>query len=201
MEDLLFIRQVFQNSGIGVNVNPPQFASGSRAFVYLCLGIFAVVAAVIVNLRRSTTGLALSAVRGTEPGSKTIGIGVLAMKVLVAGLAAFVAGIGGAVLGLALGVALPSNYGTLAGVFWLVVLVTLGIRSNMAALFAGLLFALLPGITLVYLPSGFGNLLPLVFGVGALRVARFPDGWLTAEARRLRSVLSRVPRVRRRLAR
>jgi len=57
--------------------------------------VFAVVGLFIVNLRRSTTGMALTAVKWSEPGSKTIGVSVLQTKVVVAGLAAFVAGVGG----------------------------------------------------------------------------------------------------------
>ena len=39
---------------------------------------------------------------------------------------------------LSLGSALPTNYSTLGGLVWLAILVSLGIRSNMAALMAGL---------------------------------------------------------------
>ena len=111
----------------------------------------------IVNLRRSTTGLALNAVRWSEPGSKTLGISVLQMKVIVAGLAAFVAGIGGAMLALSLGVGPAGQLRHPGGVVWLAVLVTQGIRSNMAALFAGLSFTFSPGVALVYLPQGLGQ--------------------------------------------
>ncbi len=177
-ENLVFSRQIFQNNGLGVSITPPQFASSPRAFVYLSLGVFAVIAVLLVNLRGSTTGLALRATRSSEPGSKMIGISVRQMRMLVAGIGAFVAGIGGAMLAIALGDALPSNYSTLEGVLWLVVLVTLGIRSIVAALVAGLVFTLLVTAAQVYLPVGVGGLIPLVFGVGAIRVAKFPEGWL-----------------------
>lgn len=192
VENLVFSRQIFQNSGIGINVTPPQFASGPRAFVYLSLAIFAVVALIIVNVRRSTTGLALNAVRWSEPGSKTLGISVLQMKVLVAGLASFVAGIGGAMLALSLGAALSANYSTLGGVVWLAVLVTLGIRSNVAALFAGLSTTLLPGVALVYLPKAWGNVPPVLFGLGAIAVAKYPEGTLAMQARQIKWVWSKV---------
>src|ERR1035441_1475408 len=107
--------------------------------------------------------MALTAVRWSEPASKTIGVSVLQMKVVVAGIAAFVAGVGGALLAVTLGVALPANYSTLGGVIWLAVLVTIGIRSNIAALIAGLTFTLLPGIASTYLPSWFAQVPPLLF--------------------------------------
>jgi branched-chain amino acid transport system permease protein len=184
-DDLVFSQQVFVNFGIGVNVNLPSFASSTKAFTYLVLGVFAVISLLIVNLRRSTTGLALNAARWSTPGAKTMGISVLQMKVLVAGIAAFVAGIGGAMFALSLGSALPTNYSTLGGLVWLAILVSLGIRSNMAALMAGLSATLLAGIALVYLPTAFGQVTPILFGLGAIQVAKFPNGVMTENARQV----------------
>ena len=50
---LVFTQQTFANSGIGVNVHPPALASSPRVFVYLALGVFAVISLLIVNLRMS----------------------------------------------------------------------------------------------------------------------------------------------------
>jgi branched-chain amino acid transport system permease protein len=191
MENLAFSRNVFLNQGIGVNLNRPSFAQGDRAFTYLGLIVFIIVALFIVNIRRSTTGLALTAVRWTEPASKTIGISVLQIKVIIAGLAAFVAGIGGGLLSVEQGVALPSNFATLVGVVWLAVLVTQGIRSNVAALIAGLFSTLLPGIALAYLPTSFGQIPPILFGLGAIALAQNPDGVLAMQARQLRTLAVR----------
>jgi branched-chain amino acid transport system permease protein len=192
MESLVFSRNFFLNNGVGVNVSPPQFASSSKALAYLGLVAFIVLALFIVNLRSSTTGMALTAVRWSEPGSKTIGISVLQMKVVVAGIAAFVAGIGGALLAVTLGNALPTNYSTLGGVIWLAVLVTMGIRSNVAALVAGLTFTLLPAIATTYLPTWFAQLPPLLFGLGAIGIARYPDGVFAVQARQLQTLMARL---------
>jgi branched-chain amino acid transport system permease protein len=188
MENLVFSRNTFLNQGIGVNLNRPHFAQSDRAFTYLGLILFIIVALFIVNIRRSTTGLALTAVRWTEPGAKTIGISVLQMKVIIAGLASFVAGVGGGLLAVEQGVALPSNYATLVGVVWLAVLVTQGIRSNVAALIAGLFSTILPGIALAYLPTSFGQFPPILFGLGAIALAQNPDGVLAMQARQIRSL-------------
>ncbi len=66
-DDLIFSQQIFVNFGIGVNVNLPSFASSTKAFAYLALGVFAIVSLLIVNLRQSTTGLALNARGGAPP--------------------------------------------------------------------------------------------------------------------------------------
>ena len=138
MDNLVFSRSVFLHDGLGVTLNPPRFVHTGRAFIYFALIVFCILAVFIVNIRRSTTGWALAAVRASDPASKTSGISVLQMKVLVAALGAFVAGVGGSLLAIQdQATALPANYATLLGVVWLAVLVTAGIRSNFAALAAG----------------------------------------------------------------
>jgi branched-chain amino acid transport system permease protein len=192
MENLVFNNNMFLNNGLGETVNPPGFASSPRVLTYMCLVIFAIVALFVVNLRRSTTGMALSAVRWSEPASKTIGVSVLQMKMVVAGVATFVAGIGGALLAVTIGTALPGNYDTLAGVIWFAVLVTIGIRSNLAALLAGMAFTLLPGVVSAYLPQWFEQVPPLLFGLGAIAVARNPDGAIAEQVRQVRVILERI---------
>jgi branched-chain amino acid transport system permease protein len=192
IEDIVFNRELFFNEGIGTAVFPPHFASGQRVLVYLVIGIFAVIAVVIVNLRRSTTGMGMVAIRSSATGARTLGINVVQMKVLMAGLAAFVAGIGGGLLAMTLGVALPNNYTTLGGEVWLVVLVTNGIRSNAAAVAAGLSQTLLGGLALVYLPKVFGNFIAIGFGLGAIAVVAFPEGLLTNGVRQARTLLTGV---------
>jgi branched-chain amino acid transport system permease protein len=189
MEDIVFSRGTFQNSGIGIAASTPSIISGSRVFAWFLLAIFAVLGLVIANLRRSTTGLALGAIRSSVAGTTTtLGISVLKMKLLVAGLASFVAGIGGAMVALSTGSSLAANYATLTGITWLAILVTLGIRSNVAALFAGITSTLIPGLVLVYLPKSWNNFLPIFFGIGAVLVAKFPDGTFAMQVRQARVI-------------
>jgi branched-chain amino acid transport system permease protein len=192
VENVVFNRQLFFNNGIGTAVSPPQFAGGNRALVYLTIGIFAVVAIFIVNLRRSTTGMGMTAVRQSAIGSKTLGISVVRMKIMMAGLAAFVAGVGGGLLAITLGNALTSNYATLGGEVWLVILVTYGIRSNGAAVYAGLSLTLLSGVSLAYLPKVFDNFVVIAFGLGAITIVKFPDGILTSQARHVRAMMAQI---------
>jgi branched-chain amino acid transport system permease protein len=178
MENLVFSLGIFQNLGLGVNMGRPSFAVSDRAFAYLCLAAFAIVALFIANLRRSTTGLALNAVRWSPSGARTLGISVVQMKIIVAGLGALVAGVGGGFLVAAQTTALPGNFETFLGVVWLAALVTVGVRSNVAALLAGVSLALLPALALAYLPVWTGQIPALLFGLGAIGVAKFPDGSL-----------------------
>jgi len=178
VENLVFTLGMFTNGGLGANVNRPSWASSDLQFCYLALAIFAIIALFIMNLRRSTTGLAMSAVRWSEPGAKTLGVSTVGMKIMIAGLAAMVAGLGGGILVTAQTSAQPANFSTFIGVIWLAVLVTFGVRSNTAALLAGISFALFPAITLAYLPSWTVQIPTLLFGLGAIGVAKFPNGTL-----------------------
>jgi branched-chain amino acid transport system permease protein len=191
-DDLVFTQQIFSNDSIGVNVNLPSFAASPRAFTYLALGVFALAALLVLNVQKSTTGLALNAVRGSPLGARSIGISVQHMKVLVSGIAAFVAGIGGAMYALSLGTALPTNYSSLLGLVWLAILVTLGIRSNTAALLAGVSYTVLAGVAQAYLPTAFNQVTPILFGLGAVQVAKFPNGAMTENARQVLWAWDRV---------
>jgi branched-chain amino acid transport system permease protein len=192
MENLVFTLPSFVNQGLGLSLNRPSFAASDVAFAYLSLVAFALVALFILNFRRSTTGLAVSAARWSQAGAKTSGISVVQMKVISGALAAFIAGIGGGLLVLAQTTFEPSEFATFAGVVWLAVLVTIGVRSSAAALVAGLAFVMLPALAQAFLPSWTANLLPVLFGLGAISAAKYPDGVLAEQGRRFRRLLLRL---------
>jgi branched-chain amino acid transport system permease protein len=191
-DTLVFTRKIFYQQGLGVQVSRPSFLASDRSFAFFALAVFVVIAVIVVNLRRSTTGLALAAVRYSEPGAGTLGIGVLSMKLLVAGIAAFIAGLGGGLLALNTGLALPSSFSTFTGLIWMAVLVTFGVRSIAAAALAGVAFTLLPGVFQTYLPAAWGNVPTLLFGLGAVMVAANPDGAVAMHARQLRALMLRL---------
>jgi len=174
---------------LGVTMGRPSFAVSDEAFAYVCLLGFVMVALFVFNLRRSTTGLALNAVRWSPPGARTLGISVAQMKIVTAGLAALVAGIGGGFLVAAQTSAQPADFETFLGVIWLAALVTIGVRSNAAALIAGIAFTMLPALATAYLPSWTGNIPPVLFGLGAIGVAKFPEGCLEQAGQFLRRQL------------
>ena len=178
MEQLVFNLKDFSQFGAGVAVARPEFALSDQAFTYVALATFAILAILIVNLRRSTTGLALNAVRWSENASRTMGLSVIQMKMLVSGLAAFVAGVGGGLYAVANKQAVPQQFPTLLGLVWLAVLVTFGVRSNIAALLAGSIFVMSPAFVQSYLQlsSTWAQVPVLLFGLGAIALARNPEG-------------------------
>ena len=191
VENLVFTLPSFVNQGLGLNFNRPGFATSDRAMAYVCLAAFVLVAVFIVNVRRSTTGLALNAARWSEVAARTSGVSVVQMKVITGALAAGIAGLGGGLLAVSQTTIQPSEFATFAGVIWLAVLVTIGIRSIAAAMVAGLAFVMMPALSQAYLPGWTANCIPVLFGLGAISVARYPDGVLAEQSRRIRRLLPR----------
>jgi branched-chain amino acid transport system permease protein len=183
--ELVFLRQRFSFFGEGVDFARPGFAQSDRKFAYLTLVVFAIFAVLILNFRRSTTGMALSAVRWSEPAAETLGLSVVWMKVITAGVAASVAGIGGAFIAMCQQSAQPTSFDVFTGLVWLAVLVTIGLRSITAALIAGLAYTMLGNVFTTYLSSnGKWLFVPaLLFGLGAVGVARNPEGVLMQQVR------------------
>ena len=192
VETLVFTRNRFLQGGLGVAIHRPAFANGDLAFAYLALAVFAVFALLTINLRSSTTGMALRAVRDSEAASRTLGLSVVQVKVIVGALAAFVAAVGGGFLALDARVAGPQSYETFAGLVWLAVVVTLGVRSITGAALSGLSFALLPGVFQTYVPTRWGAVPVVLFGLGAISVARHPEGVVSRNGRQLRQLLSSI---------
>jgi branched-chain amino acid transport system permease protein len=193
METLVFTLPSFVNQGIGLTLDRPAFAGSNMAFAYLCLVVFGIFAIFIVNFRRSTTGLALNAARWSEAGARTSGISVVQMKVIAGAMAALVAGIGGALYAMGQTTFQPGEFATLQGIIWLAVLVTMGVRSTAAALIAGVTLVFPDAIFQYYWPqiTNLPTWLAIGFGLGAISAARYPDGVLAENGRRLRRLLLR----------
>jgi branched-chain amino acid transport system permease protein len=89
-------------------------------------------------------------------------------------------------------VAQPQSYDTFAGLVWLAVVVCMGVRSITAAALAGMAFSLMPGLFQTYLPARWGEVPTMLFGLGAVAVARNPEGVVAQHARQIRSLVLRI---------
>jgi branched-chain amino acid transport system permease protein len=190
VDNVVFVLPVFSgvNQG-GVPLGSPV-APGSTSFIFLVLGIFCVIALLIEHYRRSTAGLAMVAVRWSTRGAKSSGVSVTQSKVLVATVASFVAALGGGLLAMNQGFAVPSAFTTTTGLVWLAVLASVGIRSNIAALAAGLLYALSPALFQTYLPLSWAQVPAAAFGLGAIMLVRNPDGAVAMNVRQFRGLVA-----------
>ncbi|MGH9027335.1 MAG: ABC transporter permease [Acidimicrobiia bacterium] len=183
MDNLFFAQERFDRFGSGVPVPRPLLGNiefgNDTAFFYLLAAVFAVVALLVVNLRRSSTGLVLAAVRTSEPAAATLGISITRAKLTAFAFSAFIAGLGGGLYVSVVGRATVTSFNVVVGIIWLAIVVTWGVRSAIGALLAGLAFVVFPQLPAVINqtpPSWWGDVTPILFGLGAIFVAREPRG-------------------------
>jgi branched-chain amino acid transport system permease protein len=178
VQNTYFQTSRISNFGQGVAVPRPGGLAGDRAFYYLLVVLFVLVALLVRNLERSTTGLNLAAMRSSETATATLGINIVWSKFVAFGLSAFIAGIGGGLYASYAGAANMNQFDALLGAVWLAVVVTWGIRSITGALLAGLSFTIIPQLVTDHLSGRWLNLPTLFFGLGAIALARDPRGIL-----------------------
>jgi branched-chain amino acid transport system permease protein len=195
MSTLVFQQNRFYQIGAGVSVPFLSFAQSYTSLAYFILAVFAVIGLALAATRSSTSGLALSALRSTETGAQAVGVNVVRMKITVSAVAAGIAGLGGGLLATYSGAAFPDSFDALTGLVWFAVLVTNGIRTSNAALAAGLMFAYLPDILATYLSPRFGPVSTALFGLGAVMLARNPEGVISMNGRQLAGLGRKVARM------
>jgi branched-chain amino acid transport system permease protein len=177
VQNTYFQVQSVNNDDQGVAVPRPVGFTKDLPFYYLLVGCFIVVAVVVRNLKRSTTGLELVAMRSSEPATATLGVSIMRSKLVAFGVSAFIAGLGGALYATYSRRIVPApQFNALIGIVWFAVLVTWGMRSIAGALIAGLSFAVLPELFSEHLHGGWLQVPTILFGLGAIGLAREPRG-------------------------
>jgi ABC-type branched-subunit amino acid transport system ATPase component/branched-subunit amino acid ABC-type transport system permease component len=199
---LAFEQAVFSNtslSGIFGAVVPPPLLPGldlsvrggsdtaRLGFGMLCLLVLTLAAGAVANLTRSGTGQRMLAVRSNERVSASIGISVTATKLTGFTLSAFIAGLGGALIGYSYGSVSVASFTALTGLAWLMLAYLGGITSIGGALTAGTLATL--GIAFVVInrlvPMS-GNIYQLIAAAALILTAIFnPEGIAGAWRQRL----------------
>jgi branched-chain amino acid transport system permease protein len=147
-------------------------------FGVFCVIVALLLALLVVNLRRSTTGRQMLAVRSNERAAAAAGVSVAGTKLLAFGVAAFIAGIGGALSGYRFGSVTPISFGAIASLTFLAFAYLGGISSVTGAIIGGFLVA--QGIMFTALKNWFGvpdEFTPLLGGLGLIVTAvANPDG-------------------------
>ena len=108
-------------------------------FGVFCLIVVVVLGLVVVNLRRSVTGRQMLAVRSNERAAAAVGISVSGTKMLAFGVAAFVAGLGGALSGYNFGSVTGLTFGSIASLTIFAFAYLGGITSVTGAVLGGCL--------------------------------------------------------------
>jgi branched-subunit amino acid ABC-type transport system permease component len=176
------------NGESGVNVPRPQlgpinFTSG-KAFFVLAFVALVVCAAVVLAIRRGTTGRELAAMRGSELAAASIGMNLAKLKIAVFAVSAALAGVGGAIYGSLQGTVSADDFNSLLSLVFMVVVVTTGVYTVEGAIQAGMAYVILYQL-LDFLPSQWRNLFPILFGFGAITYALHPEGIVEWQKRRV----------------
>jgi branched-chain amino acid transport system permease protein len=147
------------------------------AFGLFVLAVLTLVAVGIAWLRSAPAGRRLLAIRANESAAAAAGIDVAATKLLAFGLSAFIAGIGGSLLGYQQGQLSFGSFGVFVSLSFLAITFLGGIARISGAMVGGALVAGGLVFTTVDLLFGWGRYQLLVSGVGLVVIAvRFPDG-------------------------
>jgi branched-subunit amino acid ABC-type transport system permease component len=172
--------------------------AADRAFLVLELVVFALAAAIVIAVRGGTTGRFLAALRGSEVAAASIGISQFRSRITAFALSAGLAGLGGGLLAMANeSVNYDVSFSPQIGLFFIVVVVTLGSRTVEGAIQAAFGFVMFQPLILERVLPWIINLQPFVhvgqvpslfrdilFGLGALTYAKHPEGILEFQKRR-----------------
>jgi ABC-type branched-subunit amino acid transport system permease subunit len=163
----------------------PFHLDDTRTMAAFLMLLIAAVVLLIRNLERSTSGREMLAVRNAPAAAASIGISPTATKLKVFALSAGVAGLGGVLLATNDLSFTSSSINPTVGLLWLAGVVLLGIRKPAGAIAAGLVYTLMPGLLggftlpfdLAHWSGTRAAEVPIIlFGLGAIALARQPDG-------------------------
>jgi len=158
--------------GIGSGEDYPRLP-----FALLCLVVLLVVGLGVAGLRRSRLGAAMLAVRANERSAAAAGIDVARTKIVAFAIGAFVAGLGGALLGYQQTVADAEMFTAIGGLGLFATTYLAGVTALSGGVVAGVMGAggLLP-VLLDRAPS-LGEWYDVIMGVGlVLTVITDPEG-------------------------
>jgi branched-chain amino acid transport system permease protein len=193
----IFSQQAVSGSVGGVQVQPGWYGgvdianpNGRELFILAMIALVLCVAVVLL-LRRGTTGLFLAAMRGSEVAAEGIGINVTMQRVVVFAISGAIAGLGGTIYATAQSVVSPTSFDYQFGLAFVVVVVTTGAAKVEGAIQGGIGFVVVQQL-LALLPQRFQGLTIVLFAFGALTYAKHPEGIVEFQKRRWTQRFERI---------
>jgi branched-chain amino acid transport system permease protein len=161
-------------------IGPIDFQS-DKAFFVLSVVILAIVGMIVIWVRSGTTGRYLDALRGSEVAASSIGINPARARIVAFAFSAAIAGLGGGLLAIQEGRANYSNdFTVFFGLFWVVIVVSIGARTVEGAIQAGFGLKVFPELVLTRILHVAPSWQFILFGLGAIAYAiatiAAPDG-------------------------
>ncbi|HEV2311314.1 MAG TPA: ABC transporter permease, partial [Acidimicrobiia bacterium] len=128
MFDSIFVPLDWVGGGLlPPRVPRPEFLTGDHAFFLFSVAILVATSTVVILVRRGVSGKFLQALHGSETASASLGISATRSRIVAFALSAGIAGLGGGLLAMLQGQAnYQANFTPFAGLFWLVLVVTIG---------------------------------------------------------------------------
>jgi branched-chain amino acid transport system permease protein len=161
----------------------PFDLTSNKSFFVFCVIVLAIVSVLVIFVRRGTTGHYLDALRGSDTAAQSIGINPSKAKIVAFALSAGIAGLGGGLLAIKKGQAIPADYSYFYGLVFVVIVVSTASRTVEGAINAGIAFAIVPYILSDWFGLS-GGWAFILFGIGAIQYARHPEGTLEAGKRK-----------------
>ena len=114
------------------------------------LGLFCVVAVLLVNLHESGAGRRFRAIRDSELAAATMGVNLTRYKLLAFGMSAAIAGLGGSFYPLVAGSVSPQPFWLFTSLQFAAIAVLMGVRYVPAAALGGAFMAFVPDVLTRY---------------------------------------------------
>ena len=158
----------------GVNLGIREGSNIARwQFGVMVLVILVLIALAVANLMRSSTGRRFIAVRSNERAGAATGINVAANKLLAFGIASFLAGIAGGLIGYSRGQLSADSFSTFVNISFLAFAYLGGITAISGAIIGGAFAPLGIGFVLSDRLLNVGSVYTLVAGLGVILTAIF----------------------------
>jgi len=189
MDAVIFTSQSFTGGIAGLPIPAPRLPglnlgiSEGNAYPRVIFGVLVLVVVILLGLlvarlRRGPAGRMLLAIRSNERAAGSVGINVAQGKLMAFGLAAFIAGIGGALTGYMQGELTPDSFAAFTSISLLAIVFVAGVGRLAGAVVAGIMFSA-AGLFVTFLDIhlNVGKYQAVVAGIAlVLTAVQNPDG-------------------------
>ena len=189
MDALIFSSSGFAGGTAGLPIKAPHLlglnlaANAGRSTNRVIFGVMVLVVVILIGLlvarlRRGPAGRMLLAIRSNERAAGSVGINVAQGKLMAFGLAAFIAGIGGALTGYLQGELTADSFAAFTSISLLAIVFVAGVGRIAGAVVAGVMFSA-AGLFVTFLDIhlSVGKYQAIVAGVAlVLTAVQNPDG-------------------------
>jgi ABC-type branched-subunit amino acid transport system permease subunit len=189
MDAVVFISVSFTGSTAGLPIPAPRLPglnlgiTQGKAYPTLIFGVLVLVVVILLGLlvarlRRGPAGRMLLAIRSNERAAGSVGINVAQGKLMAFGLAAFIAGIGGALTGYTQGELTPDSFAAFTSITLLAIVFVAGVGRICGAVVAGIMFSSAGlFVTFLNIHLNVGKYQAIVAGIAlVLTAVQNPDG-------------------------